>query len=166
MEPSPTIFPNSRFVIHGWGPSAEEGTGATAAGGGEEQSQRRTQNGRAPSLHKPECKFLRPRKTPPRALSANKSPRGGRSLHHCSLCQHHLLGVSRESRRLIFSPRLQKPTGAQWTSSAPGQAGLSFSPLVPPALFTSIISRTPERSMRRWLRARGGGGGGKYRSLA
>lgn len=48
----------------------------------------------------------------------------------------------------------------------PGSGMAFFLTPVPPALFTSTISRTPERSIRRWLGAQGGGGGGKYRSLA
>lgn len=113
-------------------------------GGGAGPKPDRNAPRRTPSPHKRECKFLRPRKTPLRALSVNKSARGRRSLHQCSLCLQHLLRLGRRSRRVIFLPWAQKPTGSTMAPSARVRHGFLSGP-IPPALFTSTISRTPER---------------------
>lgn len=103
-----------------------------------------------------------PLQMPPWAFSGNKGPRGGRALHHCSLCSQHLLGTGRgvaavPPRRARRSQRQHNGPGGQ------GQAWLSSSP---PSTSPFHLHHLQERSVRRWLRATRGGGGGKYRSLA
>lgn len=132
-------------------------------------SQRRTQTGAhtdGPSPHKPECKFLRRRENASAGIICEqKSSRRAVSASLLSLLAPPARRQPGESPSYLFAVSTEA-NGNTMDPIGQGQAWLSFflAP-IPPALFTSTISRTPEHSIRRWLRAQGGGGGGKYRSL-
>lgn len=143
MEPSPTIFPKSHFC-HCWLGSicgrGDRGRGEVAEGH-REGTQRGDTNGHG---HRG-MQIPPPSQTPPWAFSVNKGPRGGRALHHCSLCSQHLLGTGRGPS----APWPQEPRAAQWPRW-PG-SGLAFF-LAP---FHQPFSPPPSPgalSARRWLR--------------
>lgn len=142
VEPSPTIFPKSHFVIPGQGASAEEGTGA---GGWPSRRgiQRGTQRGTQTGTDTGECKFLRPRKRLRGHSLGTKVPEAG------GLCITALSVPSTCSASAAESPRSLRAVAAEANGStmaplARVRPGFLPRPL-PPALFTSTISRSAQQ---------------------
>lgn len=125
MEPSPIIFPNSHFVIHGWGPSAEEGTGE---GGAEPKADT---NGRAHTRTLPiQARMQIP--SPSQNASAGiiceqKSSRRAVSASLLSLLAPPARRQPGESPSYLFAASAEA-NGSTMDPIGQGQAWLSFSP--------------------------------------
>lgn len=125
VEPCPTIFPKSHFVTAGRG---------LGRGGGREPGEGTRRGDTNGHGH-------RGMQIPPWAFSGNKGPRGGRALHHCSLCSQHLLSVGR-GVAAVPPHHSRRANGSTMAPLARVRPGFLPRPL-PPALFTSTtISRS------------------------